>query len=105
MGKGIKQYIRHTMPLELAEFLRKNKCTEKYISNMHRQSTSFYMQYKVTKNNNFYASLRGEIYRIYHKRPLTTILYASFVWSRTLKGYRFWSEIFDKAITFQEQYR
>lgn len=103
MGKGIKQYIRHTMPLELAEFLRKNKCTEKYINNMHRQLTSFYMQYKVTKNNIFYASLRGEIYRIYRKRPLTTILYASFIWSRTPEGYRFWSEIFDKAITFQEQ--
>lgn len=105
MGKGIKQYIRHTMPLELAEFLRKNKCTEKYINNMYRQLTCHYIQYKVTKNNSFYANLRSEIYHLYSKSQLTAILYASFVWNRTPEGYRFWSEIFDKAITFQEQYR
>lgn len=108
MSKGIKYYIRHTMPLELAEFLRKNKCTEKYINNMYRQLISYctqYMQYEVTKNNNFYTNLRKEIYRLYCKSQLTTILYGSFMWSKTPEGYRFWSEIFDKASIFQEQYR
>ena len=105
MSKGIKQYIRHRMPLELAEFLRKNKCTEKYINNIYRQLTCYYTQYKVTKNNNFYANLRREIYRLYSKSQLTAIIYESFTWNRTPEGYRFWSEIFDKAITFQEQYR
>lgn len=106
MSKGIKQHIRHSMPLELAEFLRKNKCTEKYINNIHRQLTCYYIQYKVTKNNNFYANLRREIYHLYNsKSQLTTIIYRSFIWNRTPEGYHFWSEIFDKAITFQEQYR
>lgn len=105
MSKGIKQYIRHTMPLELAEFLRKNKCTEKYINNVHRQLTNYCRYYKVTKNNNFYAYVRNEIYKMFRRKTLTEILYVSFAWSRTPEGCCFWSEISSKLLTFQEQYK
>lgn len=105
MSRGIKYFIRHSMSLDLAEFLRKNKCTEKYINNTYNHLVAHCSKTKITKNYHFYVELRKIINDIYNRGWLTSILYSSFTWDQTPEGYRFWSEILDKAVTFQEQYK
>lgn len=110
MSRGIKYFIRHSMPFGLAEFLRKNKCTEKYINNTYNYLVACCLirhcsQTKTTKNYRFYTNLRRMINNIYIGDSLTSILYGSFIWYRTPEGSLFWSNIYDKAVTFQEQYK
>ena len=105
MSRGIKYFIRHSMPLDLAEFLRANKCTKRYINNMYKRLFAYYVQTKTIKNRCFYAILRRAIMSVHSRNSLTAILSDSFIWSETPEGHRFWSELSEKAITFQEQYR
>ena len=93
------------MPLDLAEFLRANKCTERYINNMYEYLFTRYIQARTIKNRYFYAFLRRAARSIHSKNSLAAILSSSFIWSETPEGYRFWSELSEKAVTFQEQYR
>lgn len=105
MSRGIKYFIRHSMPLDLAEFLRANKCTEKYINNMYKGLLAYYVQTETIKNRYFYAALRRSIRSIHSIGSPATILDGSFTWSETPEGHHFWSELSEKAVTFQEQYR
>lgn len=105
MSRGIKYFIRHSMPLDLAEFLRANKCTERYINNMYEELLTYFVQAGTIKNRYFYAVLRRAIKSIHSINSLTMILGESFTWSETPEGRHFWSGLSEKAVTFQEQYR
>lgn len=108
MGKGIKQYIRHTMPLELAEFLRINKCTEKYINNLYESKKQIALRLYRKKNCLYYDYLILLICATFYSqfgftrtpRSVSIILEKSFDYSETPEGVTYWLKLFYKAFNY-----
>lgn len=109
MSKGIKQHIRHSMPLELAEFLRINKCTEKYINNLYESKKQIALRLYRKKNRLYYDYLVSLIcttfYSVQFKytrtsRSVPMILEKSFDYSETPEGVTYWLKLFYKAFNY-----
>ena len=114
MSKGIKQYIRHTMPLELAEFLRANKCTEKYITNLYNSKVKKASVLYKKKNRKYYSYLVDLINATFYngtpiyyavEYSISTALERSFNFPETPEGTHYWLTLYFEALKYQRMYR
>lgn len=114
MGSGIRQYIRHTMPLELAEFLRANKCTEKYITNLYNSKAKKASALYKKKNCKYYNYLADLINATFYNGipisytigySITTVLERSFNFPETPEGIHYWLTLYFKALDYQRMYK